>query len=120
MCKRISMRQYASSPRKEWIREIKGERLQDIAESTSSAPHLASSSAVLLPRRNECLGTPCSLIEQGERRQFLPDLPEIEVKGKMKERKRREVVDLLVLPRQAKSMQDGAGFSRKTRTYWAC
>ena len=29
-------------------------------------------------------------------------------------RKRKEVVDLLVLPRPAKSLQDGAGFSRKT------
>ena len=27
---------------------------------------------------------------------------------------------LLVLPRPAKSVQNGAGFSRKTRTYWAC
>ena len=30
------------------------------------------------------------------------------------EEKRREVEDLLVLPRPAKSMQDGAGFSKET------
>ena len=82
------MRQYASSPRKEksWIREIRGERLQLIAESTIAA----------VPAR------------------------EIEVKGKMEERteresdkRRREMVDLLVLQR-AKSWQNGAGFSRNT------
>ena len=57
----------------------------------------------------------------GERRQFLPDLPEFEITGKMEERteresdsRRREVADLLVLPRPAKSMQNGAGFSGKT------
>ena len=30
------------------------------------------------------------------------------------DRRRRETVDLLVLPRPAKSVQDGAGFSGKT------
>ena len=30
------------------------------------------------------------------------------------------MTDLLVLPRPAKSVQNGAGFSRKTGTYWAC
>ena len=30
------------------------------------------------------------------------------------------MADLLVLPRPAKSVQNGAGFSGKTRTYWAC
>ena len=46
---------------------------------------------------------------------------EIEVKGKMEERteresdsRRREVTDLLVLQRPAKSLQNGTGFSRKT------
>ena len=69
MCRRISMRQYASSPRKEqeWIREIRGERQQGIAEGASSAPHLASSSAASFTGRNECPGTHCSLIEQEER-----------------------------------------------------
>ena len=56
-----------SEKRKEWIREIRGERLQGIIERTSSAPRLASSSAELLPGRNECPGTHCSLIEQEER-----------------------------------------------------
>ena len=61
-----------SEIRREWIR---GERLQEIAEGASSAPHLASSSAVSFPGRNECPGTHCSLIEQEEREDsFLPDL----------------------------------------------
>ena len=56
-----------SEKRQEWIREIRGERLQGIAKGASSAPHLASLSAVLFPGRNEYLGTHCSLIEQKER-----------------------------------------------------
>ena len=56
-----------SEIRQEWIREIRGERLQGVAEGASSAPCLASSSAVSFPGRNECLGTHCSLIEQEER-----------------------------------------------------
>ena len=35
-----------SEKREKWIREIRGERLQGIAEGTSRAPRLASSSAV--------------------------------------------------------------------------
>ena len=50
--------------RHEWIREIRGERLQGIAEGASSAPHLASSSAASFPGRDECSGTHCSLIEE--------------------------------------------------------
>ena len=53
-----------SEKRQEWIREIRGERLQGIAESVSSAPCLASSSTVSFPGRNECPGTYCALIEQ--------------------------------------------------------
>ena len=49
-------------------REIRGERLQGIAEGASSAPRLASSSAVSFPGRNECPGTHCSLIEQEEKK----------------------------------------------------
>ena len=64
-----------SEIRQEWIREIRGERLQGIAEGASSAPRLGSSSAASFPGRNKCPGTHCSLIEQ-ERRQFLPDLPQ--------------------------------------------
>ena len=56
-----------SEKRREWIREIKGDRLQGIAEGASSAPRLASSSAVLFNGRNKCPGTHCSLIEQEER-----------------------------------------------------
>ena len=33
--------------------------------------------------------------------------------------RRRELADLLVLPKPAKSVQNGAGFSGKTGTYWA-
>ena len=36
------------------------------------------------------------------------------------ERMRSEVADLLVLPRPAKSLQNGAGFSGKIQIYWAC
>ena len=53
-----------SEKRQQRIREIREERLQGIAEGASGAPRLACSSAVLLPERNECLGTRCSLIEQ--------------------------------------------------------
>ena len=56
-----------SEIRREWIREIRGERLQGIAEGASSASRLASSSAVSFPGRNDCPGTHCSLIEQEER-----------------------------------------------------
>ena len=64
-----------SEKRQEWIREIRGERLQDIAKGSSSAPRLASSLASSFPGRNECLGSHCSLIvaissliDGGERR----------------------------------------------------
>ena len=56
-----------SEKRKEWIREIRGERLQGVAEGASSASRLASSSAASFPERNECPGTHCSLMEQEER-----------------------------------------------------
>ena len=56
-----------SEKREEWIREIREERLQGIAEGTSSAPRLASSSAASFPGRNECPGTHCNLIEQEKR-----------------------------------------------------
>ena len=47
--------------------EKRGERLQGIVEGASSAPRLASSSAVSFLGRNECPGTHCSLIQQEER-----------------------------------------------------
>ena len=56
-----------SEKREECIQEIRGERLQGIAEGASSAPRLVSSSAKSFPVRNECPGTHCSLIEQEER-----------------------------------------------------
>ena len=56
-----------SEEREEWIREIRGERQQGIAEGATSAPHLARLSAAAFPKRNECPGTHCSLIEQEER-----------------------------------------------------
>ena len=49
------------------MREIRKQRLQEIAEGATSAPRLASSSAASFPGRNECPGTNCSLIEQEER-----------------------------------------------------
>ena len=68
--KKIWMRQYASSPRD------RGERIPGVAEGASSAPRLASSSGASLPGRNECPGSHCSLIEQEEREDTLPDLPQ--------------------------------------------
>ena len=53
-----------SEIRQEWIGEIRGGRLQGIAEGACSAPRLASSSAASFPGRNECPGTHCSLIKQ--------------------------------------------------------
>ena len=58
---------FQSEIRREWIREVKGERLQGIVEGASNAPRLASSSAASFLGRNECPGTHCSLIEQEER-----------------------------------------------------
>ena len=55
-----------SEKRQEWIRETRGERLQGIAEGTSSVARLANSSAALLPGRNECPGTRYRLIVQEE------------------------------------------------------
>ena len=53
-----------SEKKEEWIREIRGERLQGIAEGASSVSRLASSSAVSFPGRNGCPGNDRSLIEQ--------------------------------------------------------
>ena len=58
---------FQSEKREEWIREIRGERLQGIAEVMSSAPRLASSSAASFPWRNKDPGAHCILIEQEER-----------------------------------------------------
>ena len=56
-----------SEKREEWIPGIREERLQGIAERTSSAPRLASSLAASSSGRNECPGTHCSLIELEKR-----------------------------------------------------
>ena len=74
-----------------WIRGTRGERPQGVVESTSSAPHLASSSAASFPRRNECPGTNSSLIEQ-EREKTVParSATEFEITGKMEERRELE------------------------------
>ena len=49
------------------MREIKGEKLQGIAEGASSSPRLANSLAALFSGRNESPDTLCSLIGQEER-----------------------------------------------------
>ena len=111
-------------------REIRGERLQGMAEGASSASRLASSSAASFPGRNECPGTHCNLIEQEEREDSSCQIchrvwDERENGGEdrtrvRQEEKRREMADFMVVPRPAKSVQNGAGFSGKTGTYWAC
>ena len=107
---KILMRQYAFCPRKkEWIREIRGERLQEIAEGTSSALRLVSSLAASFPGKNECPGTHCSLIIQEEKEDSLCRVARTE-----SERRRREIADLSVLPKPAKSLQNNAVFSGKT------
>ena len=65
VCRRIQIRWYSSSPRKD--KSGYEERLEGIAESSSSAPHLPNASAASFSGRNECPGTHCSLIEQEER-----------------------------------------------------
>ena len=116
-----------SEIRQEWIREVKGERLQGIGEGASSAPRLASSSAVSFSGRNECPGIHCSLIEQKEREDSSCQICHRvwdkrkdggEDKAARTEResdgRRREMTDLLVLPRPEKRVQNDAGFSGKT------
>ena len=56
-----------SKKREKWIQEIRGERLQRIAEGASSTPLMASSSAAAFPGRNKRPGNHCSLIEHEER-----------------------------------------------------
>ena len=61
--------------REEWIREIRGERLQGIAEGASSAPRWPAHQ----PRRyreKRVSGDPLLPDRTKERRQFLADLPE--------------------------------------------
>ena len=66
-----------SEKREKWIREVKEERLQKIAEGTSSALRLGNSSAASFPGKNECSETHCNMIIKKERKkQFLPYLPQ--------------------------------------------
>ena len=72
-------------------RDKRRERLHGIAEGASSAPRLASLSAVLFPGRNECLGTHCSL-KNRRREKTVParSATEFVIRGKMEERTERE------------------------------
>ena len=71
----------------------------------------------VVPRKKRMSG---NLIEQEEREDSLRQKERTGLRESDKEEKRREMGGLLVLPRPAKSMQNGAGFSGKTGTYWAC
>ena len=67
--------------------DVRGKRLQGIAESATSTLRLASSSVVLFPVGNKSPGTHCSLIEQ-KRKKTAParSATEFEIRGKMEER----------------------------------
>ena len=56
--------------RLEWIREVRGQRLQGIAVVLPVWPIYQPRR---FPGRNECPGTHCSLIVKEKRRQFLPE-----------------------------------------------
>ena len=84
-----------SEKRQEWIRELNGEKLQEIMERTNSAPRLVSSLAASFPGKDKLRGlskSQKSLLSDktgGKRRQFLPDLPQkIEIKENIKEKTR--------------------------------
>ena len=114
-----------SEKREQWIREIREERPQGIAEGANSAPRLASSSAASFPERNECPGVHCSMIEQEREDSSCQICHRVLGKEKDEEEdrvvrteresdRRRKTAGLLVLPKPAKSVQNGAGFSGKT------
>ena len=75
-----------SEIRQEWIREIKGKRLQGIADGASSAPRLVSSSPASFLGKNECPGTHCSLIEQKREDSSCQICHRVKIIGKMEER----------------------------------
>ena len=110
-----------SEKRREWIREIRGERLQGIAEGASSAPRLESSSAVSFPGRNECPGTHCSLIEQ-EREKTVParSATEFEIREKMEERTgwRGQNESQIVREEKKNGRLVGAAETSKERAEW--
>ena len=62
-------------------------RLQGLQRARVALPDWPAHQPRRSPGKTSVRGTHCSLIEQ-ERRVFLPDLPEIEAKGKMEERTR--------------------------------
>ena len=103
-----------SENREEWIREIKKGLLREQVALPSG--QLIS---LFVGREKRVSRDPLYPDKTGRKRKQL--LQEIKVKGKMEERteresdsRRRQVADLLVLPRPAKSVQKSAGFSRKT------
>ena len=123
-----------SEKKEEWIREIRGERLQGIAEGASSAPRLASSSAMSFPRRNKCLGTYCSPIDQKEEKTVpARSATEFEIRGKMEERTRRRGQNeshiggeekrngrLVGAAETSKERAEWRRLQRKNLKYWAC
>ena len=124
-----------SEQRQEWIREIKGERLQGITEDASSAPRLASSSSVSFPGSNECPGTHCSLIEQKEREDSSCQICHrvwdkrkdggedrvVRTKRESDNMRREEKWQTCWYCRgQKRACRRCAGFGGKTGTYWAC
>ena len=98
----------------------RGERLQGIAEGSSSAPRMASSSATSFPGRNECSGTHCSLIEQEEREVPARSAREFEVKGKMEEKTewRGQNESQIVGEKKRSGRLVGAAKTSKERAEW--
>ena len=111
-----------SEKRQEWIRKVREERLQGIAEGTSSAPRMASSSAASFPGRYECPGTYCSLIEQEESEKTVSvrSATEFEIRGKTEERTgRRGQNESQTVGEEKKSGRlVGAAETSKERTEW--
>ena len=75
-----------SEKRQEWIREIKGERPQEIAEGASSAPRLANSSAAPFPGKTSVRGPTAARLNR-RRGNTVPtrSATKIEIRGKMEE-----------------------------------
>ena len=110
-----------SEKRGGWKRKIKGERLQGIADGTSSAPRPASSLAALFPGRNECLVTHCSVLAQKEREDSsCRSATEFEVNGKMKERTewQEQSKDLIGGERKRNGRLVGAAETSKELAEW--
>ena len=95
-----------SEIRRDWIREIRGERLK------------ASSSATSFPGRNECPGTHCSLIKQEEREDR--SATEFEIRGKMEERtgRRGQNESQIIGEEKRNGRLVGAAETSKERAEW--